>query len=382
MFYSSIVTILEVNTVSLRLLAFKKSGDFFQHIHTLSANYDGADYKSFNKPDKLFSIIQDLFCKLAEKVKFLPSKVYVVLPQTFIITSVAESEVSIGGKQITKRDVDMLCAKCESPDMDYIVIDYTPISFKSINNPIMLNPIGEECSKLYGTVSVICLEKRIKEFFDTSAKSLKKTFLYVGESNVSIEKADKDINLPGAVRLLINIREEHTSINLCKGKAVLTTKYVDWGANHIVYALQDLLKIGYLQAKSLLFKLNLNVNCIDTDVYILNDGDTLAEYNMKAINKRVVDTLNYIADNIKSEIIALKLENSLPIYVTGSDVCKVRGVKEIFNNALGGEMLTILEPKRINYELAGDYPLVSQLEKIQTNTSSSIGFYQNTSGRI
>lgn len=382
MFYSPIVTILEVNTVSLRLLAFKKSGYFFRSIETLTANYDGADHNGFNKPDKLFSIIQDLFSQLSEKVRFLPSKVYVILPQTFIKSAIAESEISINGRQVTKRDVDSLYAKCVSPDVNFSVIGHTPISFKSLNNPVMFNPIGEECTKLYGTISVVLLDKRIKEFFDTSAKSLKKNFIYAGESNLSIEKADKDINLPGAVRLLLNFREEHISINLCKGKAILATKYVDWGANYAIYAIQDLLKIKFPQAKQLANKLNLNVNCQDSDFYVLNDGQNLAEYNMKAINKRVIDTLDFLAENIKKEIASFKLENRLPVYITGSKFCEIRGVKEILNNAIGGEMLETLVPKSINFDSANDYPLVGYLEKIYTDTTLSFNFLQKSKGRI
>jgi cell division ATPase FtsA len=313
---------------------------------------------------------------------FLPSKVYVILPQTFIKTAIAESEIAINGRQVTKRDVDNLYAKCISPDSSFSAIGHTPISFKSLNNPVMFNPIGEECTKLYGTISVVLLDKRIKEFFDTSAKSLKKNFVYAGESNVAIEKADKDINLPGAVRLLINFREEHISINLCKGKAILTTKYVDWGANHAIYALQDLLKIDFSKAKSLINKLNLNTNCVDTDFYVLNDGQNLAEYNMKAINKRVIDTLDYLAENIKKEIDSFKLENRVPVYITGNRFCEIRGVKEILNNALGGEMLEVLIPKNINYDNSNDYPLVSYLEKIYNDTTISFNFLQKSKGRV
>lgn len=380
MFYSSVITILEVNTVSLRLLAFKRSGDFFQSIETISANYDGADQAGFVKPDKLFSIIQSLFSNLIKKIKYLPNKVYVLLPQTFIKTTIAESEISINSKQVTKRDIDALCAKCISPDLNYAVITHTPISFRSLNNPVMYNPIGEECSKLYGAISVVALEKRIKEFFDTAAKSLKKIFIYAGESNVSIEKADKDINILGTVRLLINLRDEHISINLCKGKAILAARIVDWGANHIIYAVQDLLKIDYTKASRLLSKLNLNVACNDSDAYVLNDGQNLAEYSMKAINQRVIDTLNYIADSIKKEINSLKLENPIPVYLTGNEICAYRGVKEIINNAIGGEMLEILTPTRINYDTASDYPLVSYLEKLYADTSFKFSFLPKKGG--
>ncbi len=263
-----------------------------------------------------------------------------------------------------------------------MTIGYAPVSFKSLNNPVMFNPVGQECTKLYGVVSVILLEKRIKEFFDKAAKRLRKTFIYLGESNLCMEKADKDINIAGATRLLINFREEHISASLCKGKAILSTKIIDWGANHVIYALQDLLKIDFNKATILSNKLNLNVNCQDNDFYVLNDGDKLAEYNMKAVNKRVANTFDYLSQNIKKAIDSFKLDTSVPVYITGSDVCEIRGVKELLNNALGGEMLQTLTPKLINFDNTSNYPLVSCVEWIDNETSSSFNFFKINKWRV
>ena len=380
MFYSPIVTVLEVNTVNLRLLALKRSEDFFRPIEVLTSTYDGATATGLNKPDKLFSTIQGLFSTLQQKIKLLPSKVYVQLPQTFIRTFVIENEIAINGKQVKKRDVDELYARCVSPDPHYDVISHAPVSFRSLNHLVMFNPIGEECSRLYGTISVVALEKSIKEFFDTAAKSLRKTFIYAGESNSAIEKADKDLNLPGNARILVNVRKEHISINLCKGKAIIASKFVEWGGNHIIYSLQDLLKINFASARAMMLKLNLNVNCLDADVYVYNDGEYLAEYGMKAVNKRVIDTLDYIAEQIRAAIASFRLDAPIPVYVTGHDVCRVRGVKERLLSAIGGEML-ILVSEQINFDSPSDYPIAGLIEKIHRETGFDINLIKNI-GRL
>lgn len=369
MFYSPIV-ILEVNTVNLRLFAFKKNGDFFHSITQLSSDYAGIEHNKFIKPDQLFATIQNLFEKLKSKIKYIPSTIYVILPQCFIYTFVADSDIQISSSQVKMQDVHNLCEKCYCDNSSYEVISRTPIFFRTINYPVLYNPIGQNCDKLYGRISCAALEKSIKEFFDTSAKSLKKRFIYAGESNVSVEKLDKDLNIPGGIRLFINIREENLSVNLCKGKGIIVSKNIDWGANHIYYVLQDLLKIKFSLAKKMASKLNLNINCSENDVYVLNDGENLMELNMKAINDRIKDTLIFISDNIKNAVNSFNIEGAMPIYITGSEICQIRGFKEIMSNAIGGELVEILKPEYTNYDNLEDYPLVAELEKLFYNKKS------------
>jgi cell division ATPase FtsA len=375
MFYGSVVTILEVNSVSVRLIAFKRSDDFFRPLVSLKSNYDGFEGKLLNNPNQFFITIQNLFAELSKKIKYLSNKVYVILPQGFIRTYVAESDVSISGKIVKEQDVVNLCKKCVCNDFNYSVINYTPISFKSLNYPIMFNPVGQSCDKLYGKISCICLDKKIKEFFDTASKSLKKSFAYVGESNALIEKLDKDLQIPSGLRLVVNMRQEQISVNLCKGKAIIASNTIEWGANHIYYALQDLLDIKLPMAKRLVEKLDLNVKCDSNDTYILNDGKDLYEFNMQAINKRVIETLSFIADNIKKIVKSFKIEGSLPVYITGNDVCMVRGAREIINNAIDGEMIDTVLPNRADYVTADDYILVAQLENI-LNTAETNDYWK------
>lgn len=375
-------TVLEVNTVSLRLIAFTRSDDFFRSVASIETSYAGISDNKFLKPDQLFSTIINMFTELNGKIKYLSNKVYVSLPQSFIHSNVAQSDVAVLSKQVKQSDVDNLCKKCDCNDANYTITDYTPITFKSLNYPVMFNPIGQSCDKLYGKIACVSMEKRSKEFFDAVAKSLKKSFTYAGESNAVIDKLDRDLNIPGAIRLLVNIRDELISVCLCKGKAIVASQTVEWGANHVYYALQDLLKIKLPLAKNLAKKLNLNVNCAADDIYVINDGDNLLEYNMKAINDRVAETLVFIADSVKKAISSFKIEGALPIYITGSDVCMIRGVKEIFTNGIGGEMIDILSTDRVNYDTAKDYVLIAQLEKILNEKSKAYGSFLTKLWRI
>lgn len=359
------VAILEVNTVSLRLTALKKSGSVFGPAATVNAAYAGLEGQNFIRPDKLFNTILQMFSDLAEQGGAIAAKVNVILPQCLMKNFLVESSVSLDGRQVRRSDLANLYKKCVIPSAEYTVVRHVPVSFRSLDNPVMHNPIGQACDKLYASVSCSCVHKLVKEFFDNVAKRLKKTFVYWGESDEAIRNLDQELKMPGKSRLLINLRQEHFSVNLCKGGGIIASGCAEWGANHVIYAIMDLLKCEKPLASRLAHKLNLNVDCDADDVYAVFDGENLMEFNMKAINDRVKDTLSYMSGKIKGIAGKLTLESSLPVYLTGSGICEVRGAADCLTGALRCENAAVLRADYAGFLGAENYIIAAGAKRLE-----------------
>lgn len=369
------ITVLEVNSVTLRLVHLKKTGRLFYPVFTRTEEYAGIENGMLSKPDRLFVTLSSMFNSLFEKYPVYKKEINVILPQMFFSSIIEEVDIAIIGKAVIGRDVDNLYAKCIKVRSGHTVIDHKPIRFRTINEPNTDNPIGQECERLYGEIVTVGLDVRVKEFFDNLAKSIKKEFIYTGEGMSSAYLLDNKLKVNSRLRCIICMRQEHISVCLVNGKAIISSRTVDWGAKHILKSIQDLLNINPDMAEQLLNKINLNVAASADNQYIINYNGRTMFFDMKQVNDRVIQTFEYIFSlTAKEAADYFKDDNyNIPIYLTGDDICGIKGVAEILSANVETTMAMVISSDYQEYTTEGDYCLTGLIEEIIDNiTKNSI----------
>ncbi|MFA6867076.1 MAG: hypothetical protein WCR54_06120 [Clostridia bacterium] len=365
MLFSDNITILEVNSTTLRLVQLKKRESNFYPIYTKVEKYDGIVKGMLVKPDQLFSTIQNMIYNMQQSISISVKKIFIILPQIFFGGVVEDCDVAVSGNLVSQIDINLLCSKCRKVISGHTIIDCVPVKFKTINDPVLENPIGQSCERLYGQVATISLDTKIKEFYDNVAKNVNKKFVYVCENSAIAYLLDESLKLTSKLRCLVTVREEYSSVSLVSGKAILSSKNINWGALHIIRVIQDLLQVNEEVATKLSKKLNLNVICHEANQYVLNYKNNVYKFSMKEVNDRVIQTLEYIFGQIaKLSAEYFKEENNnIPIYLTGHDICQIKGVAEILSASMDSTMAITINPNLLEFNTQSDYPLVGVIEK-------------------
>ncbi len=331
----------------MRLLLFvRKNGDF-SYFHEERINYDGFNENGFINPDDVFSKIQHVYAD-AEKYGSIDRHAVVVLPGIFFKYGRAEQDTVIASGAVTENDVKTVISLCGTRLPSFEIVQKRPIAYNTLSNPYIDNPVGQKADRLKLIASIEYLRLGIKELFDTSAKRLGKIFEYTSFGAEIAAKADKTVHL--SERIIITLSDGNIDVALCNGGVPVKGCSDLLGAKHVCYSLAEEMGVDDATAEEIANGMDLNLNFTDDDFYYFG-GE---KYSVAKVNTYVAEAFIYLAGEVKKYIDEICEEETPPVFLTGSSLCSVRGVKDIFEDETGCE-ITVLYSETLNLTGCGNY---------------------------
>lgn len=362
---SRLTSVLNIEYGTIKLVLFEKKNASFVYYAEKFLYYDGFDGNGFINPEDVFKKIQDLFAICQNEYGNIDKKVTALLPGVFYRFGIAERDKVIESGIVTDRDAESILSECGVRLPGYEATERIPLYYKSFSNPVMYSPVGEKTDRLYVTASVGYLRKDIKELIDNCAKRIGREFEYLSVCTAAAAKADNAL-VKGEDRIIVIFSEGHTDVALCKGVAATDVRSDLWGTRHVVYALSDKLGIDEELSAMLLKSINLNLAFNGNDSYNLAG----TAFSVQEVNTRIVETLQYFAKEIKKCVLDMTAESEPPIYLTGSELCQRRGVREIFEDEIGRSVV-LLKSEVLNLEGCKNYVTASYNERINNRAGQN-----------
>lgn len=346
----------------MRLLLFVKKNGVFTYFNEEITDYDGFYFDGFKNPDDVFYKIQQLFSAV-QRYGAVEKNSIVVLPGAFFKYGVDERDVRIVSGTVTKNDVEALLASCGARLQGYEAVARMPLTFRTLLNPAVDNPVGEKADRLRVTASVEYLKSGIKELFDNCARRLGKSFQFTSFGSLAAKKSEKEAHC--AERTIVLLADGNIDVVACRGGVPVDVKSDMLGARHVCYSLAEELECSDEVAEEIAMGANLNLNFSPSDVYVFGRD----EFSVSKVNTCMADAFIYLGGEIRNCIDGLPSEGTPAIFLTGSKMCEVRGVREIFEDETGKD-IKLLQSDVLNLEGCADYVASAIIEVFKEESVS------------
>lgn len=292
--------------------------------------YSGFSESGFNNPEDVFGKIQKLFETSEKQFGRTDRVTKVVIPGLFYRYKIISREVATNDGTVKKKDIDALFAGCDENVFGYEAVEQTAVSYETAISAETLEPLGEKTYMLKGNISVGYLKLAVKELFDNCAKRMGRIFEYTSFICPVAACAEKMLGA-NDYRIIILIADGHTDIGIAKGRAPLQMRSVCYGEGEVVMAIAQMLNCGDAVAKRLLRHANVYIDCESGITENYYSGGLA--YPVEKVNLAILQTVMPICAEIKATLDEMT-NDDLPVFVTGSQLCGIRGIKEVLTEEL------------------------------------------------
>lgn len=330
--------ILEINTATLCLTVFEKSGEYFHSLYRKVLTYKGFEKIFFTDPEELFTSVQHIFSDCEATTGLFFKNFYAFLPQTFFRTNIQNKSLILNGRAVTNKDIDKLKSKFFVADSGFKPVNILPLSYKIDEYEYTNFPLGSIGKVFSVNLEQVSLAENVEELFSTCAKRLGKTVSFIADKVGVAFRLFKQVNVEKYI--LIGINERHTDISLCDKNAVIFNETVEWGGDYIALAIADMLKISQEAAIELTKKLNFNLPLDSANKYVSTYGEKEL-FSVSQVNKQAMTTIYFILKEVNKKILLLDKGAKLPLYFYGHYICNIRGLKEILEEITGADVTVI-----------------------------------------
>ncbi len=288
-------------------------------------DYSGFSEYGFKNPEDVFGKIQNLFATCEKQFGKIDRITKVVIPGIFFKYDVEYKEVATDDGTVKKKDVEALLDSCEGSVFGYEPVEKTAVFYETAISAETLEPLGEKSFMLKGKISVGCLNLAVKELFDNCAKRMGRVFEYTSFIASTGFYAEKSLG-GNEDRIIIFIADGHIDIGVVKGRAPLKTCSFCYGEGEVATAIAQSVKCSEIVAKRLLSHANLYIDFEndETQNYYLGGKS----YAVKDVNFAILQTMEPLGVAIKGAVSDMTKED-YPVFVTGSKLCNLRGIKEV-----------------------------------------------------
>lgn len=366
--------ILSVDSEKLSLTASQKNTDDIRLSALIIKEYAGFQNGNFIDEAELFDKIKEILESLHRKFGIKSKKIYIGVPGEFTCARVKTEEVEISDK-VRKSNVAQLLAEGDTFENSAFKSIYsTPVFFEKDSSPYKLfDPVGEVCSTLKAKISYILCESYFINLFDEIAYRLGVRFIYIPlASSDAFYLNKKHFNFGIKEAILINTGYMSTSVLHIQGSSVLSMYSFSLGSGSISGGLTVAFDSPLSHGIALMDKLNLNLHPKDDDMYaVYIDGNTHT-YPIKKVNAAATSKITMIAQYTAAALVKMDLgrqlkDNSLPVFITGSQLCRLQGAKDYFISELGIDRLETAEASVSCLKSAETFSLAAITDMLCTN---------------
>ncbi len=330
--------ILCVGSEELSLISFVPNKDNQPQIEgILSQKYSGYQNGEFLCVEELFPTIRRLIENFQIRFKIKIKRLTVGIPGEF--SYVASKEVAMDiYKRIKPEDIEEMffIGDTYSTKEEFINIDRASIYYKTNCNPQRLtNPIGQMCERVVGQLSYILCERYFCDIFNELATRLRTKIDYVSTIYSSVKYLNKTRGITElSSNIYLDLGYLSSTLAYSIGKGIVYTKSFSLGGGNVAGDITLVTNIPFSHAYALYKKLNLNLRPQEQQTYTLFIDNQVYSYDIRQINTIAEERVYHIANYIKRAIDSCpyEIERNIPIFIGGSFLCTIRGVKEIIES--------------------------------------------------
>ena len=325
--------------------------------------HDGLNKNFFKNPEKLVAIIEKLVAECSDKANREIKDVFVILPQRFFRFSNGSRSIEIKNGIVSEFDVTELIDEAQDEIEDCMYLECSPIAFR-VQEDYIDDPVGQEgdvLEMLYVSVGILV---RIKEFFDDVAKRLDIGFTLLPVLDPILSKLKREYETNVSSRIVLNFTDNFVDVCYCEMGAVISMTTVEVGNDDFVEVLQKVNKIDKDVAEELFRHVNLNIVLgeDEDDKYVVGIGKG-KEYSIRQNNTNLKKIADYLAVAVNDAIESLVGNAVLPVFITGTDICSVRGMEKILAERITSSVCT-LKPDFLVWTDTSEYAIVGLIESL------------------
>ncbi len=333
MFGKNLSAVLDIDSQKISLAAFTASATP-SICGVLSRKYSGFQEGAFLVPEELFPMIKKLIEDFSIINNIRIKHLTINIPGDFCCAVSKNVELDIN-KKVTPEDIEsiFLIGDTYKNHNQFTNIDSLAVYYKTNCNPErLLSPIGQSCERIVGRLSYILCERYFINIFNELAKRLKIKINYSAATLSEVRYINKQKLLKAfSGNLLLHLGYLSSTLAYSIGSAPVHMRSFSLGGGTVAGDITLVLNIPFSHACALYKKLNLNLNPKSGETYtVFVDGESFC-YDIKTVNaiaeERIFDIANYIKSAIDDS--AYEVDKSVPLYISGSALCFVPGVKEI-----------------------------------------------------
>lgn len=306
------------------------------------AAYDGYTDGEFIEPRKLSDGVSEALEAIKNAQNPL-DKIFVGVPTDFLECAVKDVNLSFTRpKTVKPADIDRLFDEGGVNRPDFMLINRSPVFF-DIDGLKSLKYPETKVSKLSARVSYVYAKKIFIEILNTILEmegfsdirylgSPLCQYLYLIEDKSADKKS-----------VILDIGHISSSIICAQGEGLNSMQNFSAGSGFLTLMLMEGLQISYKQAEGLKQQLVLTLDPSENERYIIDEFS--AAVSAPKANEVAIEGLYNMAESAAENIekMDVKFDEYTSVYMTGGEICHMRGAKDIFEKVLGTN-IEILKP--------------------------------------
>lgn len=336
MFKQKYYTIIDINSkdISAVVGSYDKNNKF--NIVTNSCvSYEGYIDNEWVDDAQMQGVLKLAYDKATYNINCKISGVYVSVPSSFCHIDIRENRCNfnkvqhIGAKEIfnlsDNQDMEI--------DNEYEFINSYPIYYTVDGHRRVLNPLGLDVKSLALTSSYIYVDDKFSNFVRSVLNNYCNNIIFVPTIIANgHDLFNRDLREQGVI--YCDIGYINTDVAFLKGDGVMYLDSLHLGGGHIAYDISYGLSIPFETACYVKDKLDFSSNGEEIITISTNDGEVeiaqkfvnmIAESRIAEICARILEIIEKIDKNFS---------NYYKIYITGSGVSNIKGVRQLLSEFL------------------------------------------------
>jgi len=278
--------------------------------------------------------------------------VYIGVPAEFCNYALKNLKASYPNKIVIKdKNIQDLFESVGDHELsdDYLVVSKSPIyyvldSVQTMEPQYSLSKnMGVKASLILAKNSFVNLMNNILGNLGVNSIEFVPNILAVGMSLL-----DESVRRMGSI--IIDFDYVSTSVYSIMGEGIVDLKTFAIGEGHIISDLCEVLKLNYFNVEKLKNQIILTLQSNPMDNYEIKDeNNNLIKINSSLANEVVKARIDMIGETIDKILLNFQFkQEDGPIYITGSGLTYLKGIKNYLSSVLHREC-EILAPKQVEY---------------------------------
>lgn len=372
------VLVVLFNSVKISCFVCKNGpNDTFIMLSEHQLQYSGFFKGKFNNEGDVKSKFTEVIGIVERECQFRFNKIYIGVPNEFCIVKTGTAIESYKKrKKIKDVDIDKFLKNISVDDNNDMIRIHKTIICYNVDGQIVKNPQNLICDRIMGKISSVYI---LKNFYDLIVQSLKymhkKDFQFI---SVDYAKAmllfDEEIRQKSLN--LVSVDVTSSSVIAIKNDGLLGLCNFSMGGANITKALMDRFNIDANIAQKLKSNAILTLSSTSTYEYKVREKNIEYKFPSKVINDLILSQLEIISRLILKSLSQFPVEsfNELPIYITGEDICEIKGIENVLEKFLN-KSIKIIQPDLPNY----DNP---QFSNLVTTAKFALNIEENSKKRL
>jgi len=307
------------------------------------AAYDGYTDGEFVEPRKLADGVLEALDAVRSQNNPI-DKIFVGVPSDFLEVLVRDVTISFKRPKTVKQfDIDALFDEgATALSSEYKLINRSPVYFEVDGLKTLKYP-KSKTSKISAKVSYIYAKKYFIELIGAILETVGiQDIIYLGSPLCQYLYLIED-KAAEKKSVIIDIGHIASSVICAQGEGIVSLNNFVAGSGFLTVILMEGLNISYSQAETLKQQLVITLDSAENERYIIDEYS--AAVPAKKANELVIEGLYNMAEVVAENIekAGIRFDEYTSVYLTGGEICGMRGAKDIIEKVLGTS-IEILKP--------------------------------------